>query len=116
MRSGARALHKADNTAEAPRWYRKAAEQGHAAAQFNLGSMYENGEGGLAKEAEAARWYRKAAEQNDDDAKKALVHAGEDVGEIVRPLLDSANASEARRAPHAPGARRGKPSRPTRPR
>lgn len=43
---------------------RVAAEQGDAAAQYNLGEMYENGRGGLRKnEAEAVRWYRKAAEQ-----------------------------------------------------
>jgi TPR repeat protein len=26
-------------------WYRKAAEQGHASAQFDLGVMYANGQG-----------------------------------------------------------------------
>ena len=49
--------------AEAVRWYRLAAEQGDAAAQFNLGLMYANGEGVLKDEAEAVRWYRKAVEQ-----------------------------------------------------
>jgi TPR repeat protein/sugar phosphate isomerase/epimerase len=49
---------------QAVRWYRKAAEQGDAAAQNGLGFMYENGRGGLTKsDVEAVRWYRKAAEQ-----------------------------------------------------
>ncbi len=31
--------------AEAMKWYRKAAEQGHAGAQHNLGFMYTEGQG-----------------------------------------------------------------------
>ena len=54
--------------AEAVRWYRLAAEQGLAEAQFNLGFMYANGEGVLKDEAEAVRWYRLAAEQGDAHA------------------------------------------------
>jgi TPR repeat protein len=49
--------------AEAVRWYRKAAEQGHAEAQCNLGSMYHQGKGVKQDFAEAVRWFRKAAEQ-----------------------------------------------------
>ena len=30
---------------EAVKWYRKAAEQGNASAQFNLADMYANGKG-----------------------------------------------------------------------
>ena len=30
---------------KAREWYLKAAEQGHASAQYNLGFMYNNGEG-----------------------------------------------------------------------
>lgn len=42
-------------------WYLKAADQGHAKSQNNLGVLYRNGVG---KDAcEAARWFRKAAEQ-----------------------------------------------------
>jgi len=32
-------------------------------AQFNLGTMYENGEGVAKDKKTAERWYRKAAEQ-----------------------------------------------------
>ncbi len=48
---------------EAVRWYRKAAEQGHAKAQYSLGDRYYWGVGVPKDYAEAARWYRKAAEQ-----------------------------------------------------
>jgi hypothetical protein len=45
-------------------WYRKAAEQGYADAQFELGVFIEWGMGGLAKDdREALVWTRKAAEQ-----------------------------------------------------
>ena len=44
------------------------AEQGIAAAQFNLGVMYDNGEGVPENDAEAVKWYRKAADQGDADA------------------------------------------------
>ena len=39
------------------------AEQGDAAAQFNLGVMYANGEGVPKDASQAVTWYRKAAEQ-----------------------------------------------------
>ena len=59
--------------AEAARWYRKAAEQGDADAQFNLGLMYHNGQGVPQDHAEAARWSRKAAEQRDAEAQNILL-------------------------------------------
>jgi uncharacterized protein len=40
-----------------------AAEKGVAAAQYNLGVMYENGDGVAKNQAEAAKWYEKAAGQ-----------------------------------------------------
>ena len=39
------------------------AAKGDKIAQFNLGSMYANGEGVLEDDKEAAKWYRKAADQ-----------------------------------------------------
>ena len=44
---------------------RRAAEQGNASAQFNLGLMYDNGEGVPEDDREAVKWYRKAAEQGN---------------------------------------------------
>ena len=50
------------------RWYRLAAEQGSADAQFNLGVSYDFGEGVEEDDEEAVRWYRLAAEQGHADA------------------------------------------------
>ena len=47
---------------------RAKAEVGDTSAQFNLGDMYDTGEGVPQDDAEAARWYRLAAEQGDADA------------------------------------------------
>ena len=44
-------------------WYRKAAEQGHADAQYRLGSMYDQGKGVDEDDQQAVLWYRRAAEQ-----------------------------------------------------
>ena len=52
--------------------YRKAAEQGKAIAQYNLGYCYEKGLGVVKDPTEAVKWYRKAAEQGDAAAKAAL--------------------------------------------
>src|SRR5438309_9048594 len=56
------------------KWYRKAAEQGHADAQFALGACYANGRGVGKDEVEAGKWYRKAAEQGHAEAQCRLVH------------------------------------------
>ena len=49
---------------KAMEWYRKAAEQGNANGQYDLGLMYKNGKKGVAKdEVKAVEWLRKAAEQ-----------------------------------------------------
>jgi TPR repeat protein len=59
----AKGLGVGQDDAEAVIWFRKAAEQGHAQAQYNLGWMYANGQGVAQDHAEPAIWYRKAAEQ-----------------------------------------------------
>ena len=58
--------------AEAAKWRRKAAEQGHADAQVSLGMMYDIGLGVPKNYAEAAKWFRKAAEQGNANAKEWL--------------------------------------------
>ena len=60
------------NDAEAVRWYRLAAEQGHAGAQGLLGVMYADGRGVPQDNAEAARWFRLAAEQGHASAQGLL--------------------------------------------
>ncbi|MBP0118666.1 MAG: sel1 repeat family protein, partial [Candidatus Nitrotoga sp.] len=57
---------------EAVKWYRLAAEQGHALAQFNLGGVYDKGRGVAKDYKEAVRWYKLAAEQGDVDAQYNL--------------------------------------------
>ena len=46
-------------------WYRKAAEQGNADAQYSLGYCYRNGYGVSQDNNQAVYWYRKAAEQGN---------------------------------------------------
>ena len=54
------------------RWYRAAADQNSALAQYNLGFSYEQGSGVPRDFYEAERWYRSAAEQGLADAQFAL--------------------------------------------
>ncbi|MBT6026465.1 MAG: sel1 repeat family protein, partial [Porticoccaceae bacterium] len=41
---------------ESVKWYRKAAEQGHAKAQYSLGFMYGNGQGVIKDHLHAYMW------------------------------------------------------------
>jgi hypothetical protein len=52
------------DAAEAVKWYRKAAAQGHDGAQHNLGLMYELGKGVPKDGKKAVEWYLKAAEKD----------------------------------------------------
>jgi hypothetical protein len=49
---------------QAVSWYRKAAEQNWAEAQYRLGLCYTSGRGVAKDQEEAVKWHRKAAEQN----------------------------------------------------
>ncbi len=66
----------ADTKEETFNWYRKAAEQGDAAAQYNLGLCYCNGWGVSKDMTEAVEWYRKAAEQGNAPAQEKLKELG----------------------------------------
>ena len=57
---------------KAAEWYLKAAEQGLARAQYNLGLMYKFGTGVEQSYEKAREWYQKAAEQGLADAKEQL--------------------------------------------
>jgi TPR repeat protein len=57
---------------EAGRWYRRAADQGDAVAQFNLGVRYANGQGVPQNDELAGRWYRRAAQQGHARAQSNL--------------------------------------------
>jgi uncharacterized protein len=63
---------KPQDYAEAVKWYRKAADQGHGMAQNNLGVMYSKGQGVPQDYAEAVDWYRKAAKQGNSTAQSNL--------------------------------------------
>ena len=64
--------------AQAVRWFRKAADAGHAGRMTWLGVMYEKGRGGLPKDdAQAVSWYRKAAQMGYSYAQEALKRLGQ---------------------------------------
>jgi TPR repeat protein len=51
-------------------WYRKAAEQGEAYAQYNLGVMYDNGRGVPQDYVHAHKWFNLAATSGNKIATK----------------------------------------------
>ena len=88
-----------EDDSEAVKWFRKAAEQGIANAQFALGVMYERGEGVPENDSEAVKWYRKAAEQGDASAQftlGAMYATGEGVPEDYVMAYAWANLSAAK--------------------
>ena len=60
-----RAALKAKNYELALKEFRKAADQGHARAQFRLGYMYEKGLGVRQNDEAARKWYLLSAEQDN---------------------------------------------------
>ena len=58
------------NFNEAVYWYRKAASQGDALAQNNLGVLYQNGHGVDKDNEGAKKWYLKAAENGNVTARR----------------------------------------------
>jgi TPR repeat protein len=58
--------------AEAVRWYRRAADQGHATARFRLAVAFSEGRGVAKDDAECVRWARLAAEQGYPPAQMKL--------------------------------------------
>lgn len=66
---------KDGGTAEALRWFRQAAELGHAGAQARVGTAYATGTGVAEAPAEALRWWRKAAAQGQAEGQYGLALA-----------------------------------------
>jgi TPR repeat protein len=64
--------YSAGDFAGAFQWCQRAADANLAWAQYNLGLMYQKGEGVAQSEAEAAHWYRLAASQGFLDAQQRL--------------------------------------------
>jgi uncharacterized protein len=59
------ANYRRGDYATALRLWHSLAEKGDADAQFQLGVMYESGQGVPPNDADAIKWYRQAAEQDD---------------------------------------------------
>ena len=57
---------------EAVKWWKLAAEQGNAIAQYNLALRYDNGLGVPQNHKEAFKWFRLAAEQGGVTAQSLL--------------------------------------------
>jgi hypothetical protein len=71
---GADADGVSQDYAEAARWYRMAAMQGHYAAQYNVGAMYHGGQGVEQDHAAAVKWYRKAGLVRRQGIRQSRIH------------------------------------------
>ena len=72
---------------KAIKWYRMAAEQGYATAQFNFATMYSTGEGVPKNNKEAFKWYRKAAEQGHATSQVAIGKMCEKGGSVPKDIV-----------------------------
>ena len=68
---------------------RKNAAQGDARAQYELGEMYDKGEGVAANSDEAVKWYHKAAEQGHPGAQWQLGYKYEYGSEVAVDNVES---------------------------
>ena len=68
----AKAAYSRKDYATAVSLYRLAATQGDAEAQYNLGLMYDKGQGVVQDHKEAVKWYRLAAAQGNASAQYYL--------------------------------------------
>ena len=75
------------NYAEAVKWYRKAAEYGHAGAQFGLGSGYFLGRGVPEDYIKAYMWLSLANGQGHEKAAKGL--------DVVKEKMTAVDKSKA---------------------
>jgi len=82
-------VYAGSGDAEAVRWFRLAAEQGYADAQYDLGLMYTEGRGVVEDDAEGVVWLRKAGDQGHAEAQFQLGKMFE-LGEGVTRDLDEA--------------------------
>ena len=71
--------------AEAVRWHRRAAEQGYAVAQYNLGVMYAKGQGVGEDKVEAHMWLNLAAAQPSGETHDAFAKGRDDVAGHMTP-------------------------------
>ena len=79
----------ATNYVEAVKWYRKAAEQNHPQALYELGVCYTKGAGVARDAVEAVKWYRKAAGQNYAEAQYNLGVCYDEGAGVVKDELEA---------------------------
>ena len=87
------------NYAAALRLWKPLADQGNAAAQFNLGVMYNSGDGVPEDDVEAVKWYRKAADQGNAAAQfnlGVMYSSGEGVPEDLVQAYSWINLAAAK--------------------
>ena len=72
--------------AAAGRWYRAAAKQGDAKAQYNLGLSYLDGDGVAASERWGRHWLKEAAGQGHRQAKTELKRLADAVEKLHNRL------------------------------
>ena len=94
-RDGRGGLPQSD--ALAVEWYRKAADQGYAGAEFNLGVSYAKGQGVPQNFPEALRWLRKAHAQG-------VEAAAEEIEKVLRVQRQHQAAAAAASPPAAAAA------------
>lgn len=61
-----------DDYQQAMQWYLKAADQNHTRAMYNIGFMYQRGQGVTKDDITAKNWFQKAANLGSEKAKKIL--------------------------------------------
>jgi TPR repeat protein len=81
---------------EAEHWWRMAADQGYAAAQYNLGGMFSRKLSSTITRDEALDWLVRAAEQGHRSAGKELAELQAEIA------AETAVAGEATNDPEAP--------------
>ena len=88
------------DAAGAVAWYRRAAEQGHARAQYNLGGMYAEGRGVPPDAVEAHMWLTIAASRSTGAEREQIVTARAGVAVRMTPT-DVREAERRAQAWHA---------------
>lgn len=88
-------------------WYMKAAEQGHADAQFIIGYEFEDGSGREQSISKAVEWYEKAAAQGHEQAQEGVERLGEFLEVEARAEAGDAEAQYELGNAHMDGVLRG---------
>ena len=100
---GAILYYSGQDPEQAIEWFRKAAAQQYAAAEFQMGQLYDFGLGLSQDDREALAWYRKAAEHGNPAAQRAVgifnqkgKGVAPDVAEAARWYLRGAEGDDIR--------------------